>query len=70
LLTAVDDSALVSSQLKTREEQSRTAQLELLEQLIGDYQKQVKELAGPRDKLEEQLDRLDTSPPGMVTARF
>ena len=61
LLTGVDDSALVSSQPKSPEEQSRTAQLELLEQLIGDYQKQVKELAGPHDELEDQLDRLDAS---------
>jgi archaellum component FlaC len=61
LLTGVDDSALVSSQPKSPEEQSRTAQLELLEQLVDDYRKQVKELAGPRDELEEQLGRLDAS---------
>jgi hypothetical protein len=61
LLTGVDDSALVSSQPKSPEEQSRTAQLELLDELIESYQKQVKELAGPHDELEEQLGRLDTS---------
>lgn len=61
LLTGVDDTALVSSQPKTPEEQSRTAQLELLDQLIDSYRRQVKELAGPREELEEQLDRLDAS---------
>lgn len=59
LLTGVDDSALASSRPKTAEEQSRGAQLELLDQLIDDYRKQVKELAGPRDELEDQLERLD-----------
>lgn len=61
LLTGVDDSALVSSQPKSPEEQSRTAQLELLDELIDNYRRQVKELAGPHDELEEQLDRLDAS---------
>jgi hypothetical protein len=61
LLTGVDDSALISSQPKSPEEQSRIGQLELLDELIADYQRQVKELAGPYDELEDQLDRLDTS---------
>ena len=59
LLTGVDDSALVAAQPKSPEEQSRGAQLDLLDQLIGDYRRQVKELAGPRDELEDQLVRLD-----------
>lgn len=59
LLTGVDDSALVAGQPKTPEEQSRGAQLDLLDQLIADYRRQVKELAGPRDELEDQLERLD-----------
>jgi hypothetical protein len=59
LLTGVDDSALSSSRPKTAEEQSRGAQIELLDQLIDDYRKQVKELAGPRYELEDQLERLD-----------
>jgi len=59
LLTGVDDSALVAAQPKSPEEQSRGAQLDLLDQLIGDYRRQVKELAGPSDELEDQLTRLD-----------
>lgn len=61
LLTGVDDSSLVSSQPKSPEEQSRGAQLDLLDQLIQDYRKQVRDLAGPRDELEDQLDRLDAT---------
>lgn len=61
LLTGVDDSALAVSQARTPEEQSRGAQLELLDQLIDDYRGQVKELAGPLDELEDQLGRLSGS---------
>ncbi len=61
LLTGVDDSALAAGQVRTPEEQSRGAQLELLDQLIDDYRGQVRELAGPRDELEDQLGRLDGS---------
>lgn len=60
-LTGVDDSALAAAQARTPEEQTRGAQLDLLDQLIGDYRSQVKELAGPPDELEEQLGRLDVS---------
>jgi hypothetical protein len=59
LLTGVDDSALVSGAGRSPEEQSRGAQLDLLEQLVRDYQAQVKELAGAPAELEEQLDKLD-----------
>jgi hypothetical protein len=59
LLTGVDDSALQAAQPKSPEEQTRGAQLELLDQLIDDYRRQVKELAGPREELEDQLGRLD-----------
>jgi uncharacterized protein YlxW (UPF0749 family) len=59
LLTGVDDSALATAQARSPEAQTRGAQLDLLDQLIKDYQKQVKELAGPRDELEDQLERLE-----------
>lgn len=61
LLTGVDDGALTASRPRSPEEQSRSGQIELLEQLIEDYNAQVKELAGPRSQLEEQLERLDDS---------
>jgi hypothetical protein len=46
LLTGVDDSALVTAKHQTPEYQARGAQLELLDQLIGEYRTKVKELAG------------------------
>jgi predicted nucleic acid-binding Zn-ribbon protein len=61
LLTGVDDSSLTSAQPKSPEEQSRNAQLELLDQLIDGYRNQVKKLAGQKDELEDQLDRLDAT---------
>jgi len=65
LLTGTDDSALVGATGRSPEEQSRNAQLDLLEQLVRDYQAKVKELAGPSAELEDQLERLDKS----ITAR-
>ncbi|SFH55946.1 hypothetical protein SAMN05216299_12228 [Nitrosospira sp. Nsp14] len=61
MLTGVDDSALGSAQTRSPEEQSRGAQIELLDQLIDGYQRQVKELAGQKDELEEQREKLDQS---------
>lgn len=61
LLTGVDDSALAAAQPRSPEEQSRSAQLDLLDQLIESHRRQVKELAGPPDELEAQRERLDES---------
>lgn len=61
LLTGVDDSAFTAGQKPTAEDQSRGAQIDLLDQLIGDYERQVKELAGKPDELQEQLDRLENT---------
>jgi predicted nuclease with TOPRIM domain len=61
LLTGVDDSALVTAGHQTSEHQARGAQLDLLDQLIGDYRKKVRELAGPPAELEEQLGRLENT---------
>jgi AAA domain len=61
LLTGVDDSALATAQPHTPAEQSRSAQLDLLDQLIESQRRQVKELAGPADELEAQRERLGES---------
>jgi hypothetical protein len=61
LLTGVDDSSLVSTTTTKREDTSREAQVELLDQLIKDLQHQVKDLAGPPAELEDQLGHLDQS---------
>jgi hypothetical protein len=61
LLTGVDDSALTTAQPRTPEEQSRSAQLDLLDQLIESHRRQVKELAGPPDELIAQRERLGES---------
>jgi hypothetical protein len=61
LLTGVDDSALAGAKGRDPEEQNRTAQLELLDQLIDSYAKQVKELTGSREELESQLSKLEHS---------
>src|SRR5579871_1058249 len=61
LLTGVDDSALVALKASSPEEQTREAQLELLDQLIVEYRDRIKELASHPKELEEQLGRLDTS---------
>ncbi|TIV37006.1 MAG: hypothetical protein E5V91_19720 [Mesorhizobium sp.] len=58
LLTGVDDSNLATAQPRTPEEQSRSAQLDLLEQLIESRRREVKELAGPPEELEDQRERL------------
>ena len=59
LLTGVDDSALVSNKPKTSEDQSREAQLDLLDQLIDEHRQRLAELTKEPDGLEDQLQRLD-----------
>lgn len=59
LLTGVDDSALLSTTVKSSEDQSRGAQIDLLDELIRDHRNQVKELAGPPAELEDQLSKLE-----------
>lgn len=61
LLTGVDDSALATAQPRSPEEQSRNAQIDLLDQLIENHRRRVKELAGPPDELEAQRERLGDS---------
>jgi predicted nuclease with TOPRIM domain len=61
LLTGVDDAALTTTKPKGPEDQSREAQLELLDQLLDDYRKRLKELAKNPEELEDQLEKLDSS---------
>jgi septal ring factor EnvC (AmiA/AmiB activator) len=61
LLTGVDDAALATAKHQTPEHQARGAQLELLDQLIGECRAKVRELAGPPTELEEQLGKLEST---------
>ena len=61
LLTGVDDSALTTTKPKGAEDQSREAQLELLDQLLDEYRARLKELATNPGELEDQLQKLDSS---------
>lgn len=58
LLTGTDDSALVSLRSTTPEETSRDAQIDLLDDLIKNYQRQVRDIAGKPAELEEQDEKL------------
>ncbi|MCG3193037.1 MAG: hypothetical protein DIJKHBIC_02286 [Thermoanaerobaculia bacterium] len=61
LLTGVDDSALTVKDPKSAEAQSFEAQLGLLDQLLGDYRKRIRELTDDPDNLSDQLERIETS---------
>ena len=59
LLTGMDDAALVPNKPKAPEDQSRGAQLELLDQLLDEHRERLAELTKDPDGLEEQLQRLE-----------
>lgn len=61
LLTGTDDSALVATTKREPEELSREAQLQLLDQLLGDYRDRLKELTKAPKELEEQLEKIDNA---------
>lgn len=61
LLTGVDDSALRGGKPATPEDQSREAQLGLLDSMIGDYESRLKQLTKSPDELNDQMERLDAS---------
>ncbi len=61
LLTGTDDSALVANAKREPEEQSRDAQLQLLDQLLDDYRERLKALTKTPKELEDQLGKLDAS---------
>ena len=58
LLTGLDDSALVTGKAKTPEDQSRDAQLELLDQLMDEHRGRLKELTRYPDQLSDQYEKL------------
>lgn len=59
LITGVDDSALEASNRNGAQDATRDAQVALLDEMIKDYTRQLKELAGPPKELEEQLTPLE-----------
>ncbi len=61
LLTGVDDSALIPSKSQESEEVSREAQLQLLEQMLGEYRDRLNELSKKPKELSEQLEKIDNS---------
>lgn len=63
LLTGVDDSALNARASKDPGEQSKEAQLDLLDQMVGDYRERLKEVSKARteEELRDQLSRLEAS---------
>jgi predicted nucleic acid-binding Zn-ribbon protein len=61
LLTGVDDGALAVTRPTEAEDQSREAQLALLDQLLSDYRDRVKEITDNPKELEVQLGRLERS---------
>src|SRR5262249_10702119 len=61
LLTGVDDSALVASKPAAEEDQTREAQLQLLDQLIEEYRERLREVAAHPNELEDQLSRIEAS---------
>jgi len=61
LLTGIDDTALVAVEPKGPEDLSRSAQLELLDQLLESYRKRLKDLTRNSNELNEQLEKLEGS---------
>lgn len=61
LLTGVDDSALLAAKPKGPQEQSRDAQLDLLDQMISQYRKRLGELTKDPQELTDQLTRLEAA---------
>lgn len=61
LLTGIDDSALVATKPKGPEEQSREAQIDLLDQMIDEHRRRLSDLTKDPDDLADQLQRLDTT---------
>lgn len=59
LLTGVDDSALVRSQENTEQRQSNAAKLELVDELLSEWRREVNTIGLSRDEAEEQLTLLE-----------
>jgi DNA repair ATPase RecN len=61
MLTGVDDSALSAGHPQKQEQQTRSAQLDLLDEMIDDYRRQVKDIAGQPSELDEQDEKLNAT---------
>jgi DNA repair ATPase RecN len=61
LITGVDDSAIAAAKRDDPDEQSKSAKLEVLDELIREYRGKVRELAGQPKELNEQLDKLENA---------
>lgn len=61
LLTGVDDSALVSRIARSPEDQSKEAQLDLLDKLLGEQRDRLDELTSDPSELQDQYDRIQSS---------
>jgi len=61
LLPGIDDSALVKTKTNGARDPSRTAQLELLDQLLDEYRQRISALTDAPEELEDQLKRLEVS---------
>lgn len=59
LLTGVDDSSVSVTKRSVAEDHNRDGQMAMLDQLIGEYRKQIKALAGSPKELQDQLLRLE-----------
>lgn len=60
MLTGIDDSSLVAPE-QTAEDQTREAQIEMLDKLIGDYRERLRESANQPRELDSQLERLENT---------
>jgi hypothetical protein len=63
LLTDVDDTALATFNVRVMlvADQSREAQLELLDQLLSDYRERLREVTSSPRELDAQLEKLETA---------
>jgi hypothetical protein len=61
LLTGVDDSALVSRAARLPEDQSREAQIDLLDKLLGEQRDRLDDLTGDPSELQAQYERIQSS---------
>lgn len=61
LLTGNDDSAFISNELQNKDKLDISARVDLINQLIAEYQNELEELTDDSDDLNDQLERLDES---------
>jgi AAA domain len=61
MLSGVDDSALITAKPKGPEHLTREAQLEMLDQILDEHRKRLRELTKNPEELQEQLQKLDNT---------